>query len=135
MRYRMSSSTVSACSASSASSWDARLAALRNVPPVLRLGWDGAPSLVASGIALRLMSALSPLALLAVSKLILDLINARHSAIIPPEMWWLLAAEFALAAANQVLGRAIDYTDARLADEVTRAVSLRLIQHATRLDL
>ena len=34
-----------------------------------------------------------------------------------------------------MLGRTIDYTDARLADEFTREVSLRLIQHATRLDL
>jgi ATP-binding cassette, subfamily B, bacterial len=50
-------------------------------------------------------------------------------------MAWLLAAEFLLAAANQVLGRATDYTDARLADEFTREVSLRLIQHATTLDL
>jgi ATP-binding cassette subfamily B protein len=33
------------------------------------------------------------------------------------------------------LGRTIDYTDARLADEFTREVSLRLIKHATRLDL
>jgi ATP-binding cassette subfamily B protein len=40
-----------------------------------------------------------------------------------------------LAAANLVLGRTIDYTDARLADEFTREVSLRLIKHATRLDL
>ncbi len=50
-------------------------------------------------------------------------------------MWWLLGAEFVLAATNQLLGRTIDYTDARLADEFTREVSLRLIRHATRLDL
>ena len=67
--------------------------------------------------------------------MILDLINAKHSATMPPQMWWLLAAEFALAAANQLLGRTIDYTDARLADEFTREVSLRLIQHATRAGL
>ena len=69
------------------------------------------------------------------SKLIIDLINTRHSAAIPTQMWWLLGAEFALAAANQLLGRSIDYTDARLADEFTREVSLRLIKHSTRLDL
>jgi len=122
-------------SSSSETSWNKRLAALRNVPPVLRLVWDAAPKVVASGIALRLMSALIPVAMLAVSKLILDLLNAKHSPVIPAQMWWLLAAEFLLAAANLVLGRTIDYTDARLADEFTREVSLRLIQHATRLDL
>jgi ATP-binding cassette subfamily B protein len=116
-------------------SWNQRLAALRNVPPVLRLVWDAAPAVVASGIALRLVSALIPVAMLAISKFIIDLINTKHSGTIPVQMWWLLGAEFLLAAANQVLGRTIDYTDARLADEFTREVSLRLIQHATRLDL
>jgi ATP-binding cassette, subfamily B, bacterial len=124
-----------AVSSSSDTSWNKRLAALRNVPPVLRLVWDAAPRVVASGIALRLVSALIPVAMLAISKFIIDLINTRHSGAIPAQMWWLLGAEFVLAAANQVLGRTIDYTDARLADEFTREVSLRLIRHATRLDL
>jgi ATP-binding cassette subfamily B protein len=125
----------SAVSSSSKTSWNKRLAALRNVPPVLRLVWDAAPAVVASGIALRLVSALIPVAMLTISKFIIDLIKAGHSATIPPQMWWLLAGEFILAAANQLLGRTIDYTDARLADEFTREVSLRLIRHATRLDL
>ncbi|HTB18062.1 MAG TPA: ABC transporter ATP-binding protein, partial [Bryobacteraceae bacterium] len=122
-------------SSPSETSWNKRLAALRNVPPVLRLVWDAAPQVVASGIVMRLFSALIPLGMLAISKLIIDLINTRHSAAIPTQMWWLLGAEFALAAANQLLGRSIDYTDARLADEFTREVSLRLIKHSTRLDL
>jgi ATP-binding cassette subfamily B protein len=125
----------SAVSSSSETSWTKRLAALRNVPPVLRLIWDAAPKVVASGIALRLVSALIPLAILGVTQMILDLIGAKHTATMPPLMWWLLAAEFALAATNQLLGRTIDYTDARLADEFTREVSLRLIKHSTRLDL
>jgi ATP-binding cassette subfamily B protein len=125
----------SVVSFSNETSWNKRLAALRNVPPVLRLVWDAAPKVVAGGIALRLFSALIPLAMLAISKSIIDLIKAGHAAAMPPEMWWLLGAEFALAAANQVLGRTIDYTDARLADEFTREVSLRLIQHSTQLDL
>ncbi len=111
------------------------MAALRNVPPVLRLVWDAAPPVVASGIALRLVSALIPLAMLAISKLIIDAVATKHAGVIPDRMLWLLAAEFLLAAANQLLSRAIDYTDARLADEFTREVSLRLIQHATKLDL
>ncbi len=125
----------SAVSSSSETSWNKRLAALRNVPPVLRLVWDAAPAVVGGGIALRLISALIPVAMLGISKFIIDLINAKHSGALPSQMWWLLAAEFGLAAANQLLGRTIDYTDARLADEFTREVSLRLIQHATRLDL
>jgi ATP-binding cassette, subfamily B, bacterial len=121
----------------SKTTWNKRLAALRNVPPVLRLVWDAAPGVVAGGIALRLVSALIPLAVLSISKLIIDLVvdAVKHPGPIPQQMWWLLGAEFVLAALNQVLGRTIDYTDARLADEFTREVSLRLIRHATRLDL
>lgn len=102
---------------------------------MLRLVWDAAPAVVSSGILLRVMSALIPLGMLAITQFILDLISTKHGGTIPTQMWWLLGGEFFLAAANLVLGRAIDYTDARLADEFTREVSLRLIQHATRLDL
>ncbi len=117
--------------------WRERLTALRNVPPVLRLIWDAAPSVVAAGLGLRIASALVPLAMLAVSKWIIDLVVAavKHPGLLPGEIWILLAAEFLLAAANNILGRAIDYTDARIADEFTREVSLRVMSHATNLDL
>ena len=117
--------------------WRDRLAALRNLPPVLRLVWDAAPSVVSGGLALRVASALIPLATLAVSKWIIDIVVAlvKHPGPIPVQVWWLLGAEFALAGANNFLGRAIDYTDARLADEFTREVSLRVMKHAAELDL
>jgi ATP-binding cassette subfamily B protein len=117
--------------------WRDRLAALRNIPPVLKLVWDAAPRVVAGGLALRVASALIPLAVLEVSKRIIDLVVAavKHPGPVPHEMWILLALEFLLAALNNLLGRAIDYTDARLADEFTREVSLRVMNHATTLDL
>jgi len=103
----------------------------------LRLVWAAAPAVVAGGLALRVASALIPLATLAVSKWIIDIVVAivKHPGPIPNQIWWLLGAEFALAGANNILGRAIDYTDARLADEFTREVSLRVMQHAAKLDL
>jgi ATP-binding cassette, subfamily B, bacterial len=118
-------------------SWRERLAALRNIPPVLRLIWDAAPRVVAGGLGLRFASALIPLAVLAVSKSIINLVVAqiKHPGPLPHEIWILLAAEFLLAALNNLLGRGIDYTDARLADEFTREVSLRVMNHATTLDL
>ena len=117
--------------------WRDRLTALRNVPPVLRLVWNAAPKVVASGLALRLVTALIPLGALAISKLIIDLVVAsvKHPGPLPQQIWFLLAAEFLLAALGNILGRAIDYTDARLADEFTREVSMRVMQHSTRLDL
>lgn len=117
--------------------WRDRLTALRNIPPVLRLVWTAAPAVVSGGLGLRLASALIPLATLAVSKWIIDIVVAlvKHPGPIPVEVWWLLGAEFALAGANNILSRAIDYTDARLADEFTREVSLRVMKHAAQLDL
>jgi len=92
---------------------------------------------VAGGLALRVASALVPVCVLALSKWIMDLLvgAVKHPGPIPVTLWWLLAAVFALAALNSLLSRAIDYTDARLADEFTREVSLRVMRHAARLDL
>ena len=128
---------MSSAMSSQQASWRERLDALRNVPPVLKLVWDAAPRVVAAGLVLRLASALVPLAVLAVSKWIIDLVVAtiKNPGHLPGQIWWLLAIEFALAAVNNILGRAIDYTDARLADEFTREVSLRVMSHAATLDL
>jgi ATP-binding cassette subfamily B protein len=74
--------------------------------------------------------------MLAVSKQILDAVQAKFGgAPLPPEFWYLVAAEFGLAALGAVLGRAIGYFDALLADRFTRHVSVRVIEHASRLDL
>jgi ATP-binding cassette subfamily B protein len=117
--------------------WRDRLKALRNVPPVLRLVWEAAPAVVASGLALRVITALIPLATLAVSKWIIDLVVAavKHPGPLPSVIWILLAADFLLAALGNILGRAIDYTDARLADEFTLEVSMRVMGHAALMDL
>lgn len=117
--------------------WQQRAAALHNLPPVLHLIWEAAPAVVAGGLALRVASALVPVSVLALSKWIMDLLvgAVKHPGPIPATLWWLLAAVFALAALNSLLGRAIDYTDARLADEFTREVSLRVMRHAAHLDL
>lgn len=117
--------------------WRQRAAALHNLPTVLRLIWDAAPLVVGTGLALRVASALIPVAILALSKWIIDLLVGAitHPGPIPHVIWWLLAGEFFLAAGNNLLGRSIDYTDARLADEFTKEVSLRVMRHASELDL
>ncbi len=49
------------------SGWHERLAALGQIPPVLEIVWESGPAVVASGIIVRVFSALLPVALLAVS--------------------------------------------------------------------
>ena len=84
-----------------------------------------------------MLVALLPLAALWIGKLIIDLVvnAARHPGPPPPQIWWLLAAEFAIAAAGSVLSRAIDYCDGRLGDRFSSEVSLRVMRHAATLDL
>jgi len=117
--------------------WQQRLSALRNVPPVLRMVWDAGPALVAAGLVFRVASALVPLGVLWVSKLIIDLVSATVKAQgpVPAEIWWLLLLEFVLAGSGHIFGRLIDYCDSLLADEFTRHISLRVMDHAAHLDL
>src|SRR6476659_7870761 len=120
-----------------ARAWRQRLRALKNLPPVLALLWNSGPLLVSLGTGFRVLSALIPVSVLFVSKLIIDSIvgvmQGKHIA--DTNIWWLVAAEFLLAAAGTVIGRAIDYCDGRLADQFSRNVSLRIMDHAATLDV
>jgi ATP-binding cassette subfamily B protein len=117
--------------------WQERLRALSNVPPVLRIVWDSGPAVVASGLIFRVAAALLPLAMLAVSRLIIDSIVAVVSGkqALRADFWWLVALEFGLAILAGALGRVVDYCDALLADKYTRYVSVRVMEHASQLDL
>src|SRR6202521_1943101 len=117
--------------------WQERLAALRNVPPVLKIVWQSGPGVVTFGLLSRVVASLLPLALLWIPKLILDRIVHAASAHQPvgPRFWWLVAAEFSLAVLTSILARAIDYSDSLLADKYTRHVSIQVMKHAADLDL
>ena len=117
--------------------WQERIAALRNVPPVLKIVWESGPGVVAAGLIFRLFTSLLPMALLWITKLIID--NIVHTLNthepVKPGFWWLVAAEFGLAVLSTILTRIIDYTDSLLADKYTRHVSIRVMKHAAELDL
>jgi len=118
-------------------SWKERIKALKNIPPVLNFVWESAPQLVVSNLAIRIVAALLPLSMLAITKVIIDSINAfriSHTAL-PPIFWWLVLLEFALAGFSALLARLVDYCDTALADRFTRHISIRLMQHASQLDL
>jgi len=96
--------------------WRERLSALRNVPAVLRIVWDSGPAVVVFGLASRLLAALLPVALLWITKLIIDgIVHAvsTHQSV-QPRFWWLVATEFSLAVLTSILTRAIDYSDSWL---------------------
>lgn len=93
--------------------------------------------LVSTSIVLRLLRGLMPLALLWVPKLILDEVVARlgHHDRPPSTIWKLVALEFALAAIGDLLGRANTLCDSILGDRFNNRISVRLMEHATQLDL
>ena len=92
---------------------------------------------MAAGVALRIVAALIPIAILAVSRQIIDaivdVIKNHHP--VSASFWWLVALEFSLALLGGILARLIDYCDGVLADRFTRHVSIRVMEHASRLDL
>src|ERR1700682_5880349 len=117
--------------------WGTRLQSLKNIPPVLKIIWDSSPAVVTWGLILRAISALSPLALLAVARLIIDAI-VRHLSNATPlrtDFWWLVGLEFGLACFTSILNRIVDYCDTLLADKFIRHISVRIMHHASRLDL
>ena len=116
--------------------WRERLYALRNVPPLARIVWQSGPGVVSGGLLFRVAGSLIPLAMLSVSKRILDAVQAHFAGRpLPPAFWYLVAAEAGLAALGSVLGRMTGYFDALLADRFTRFVSVKVMEHASRLDL
>jgi ATP-binding cassette, subfamily B, bacterial len=119
------------------SKWRERLAALHNIPPLFRMVWEASPKTVASSLSFRVMAALIPVAMLAVTRAIIDAIYGftSHRKPLPGFFWWLVAAEFALACLGAILARLTDFCDTVLADSFTRYISTRTMEHASKLDL
>src|SRR5215469_16336530 len=118
-------------------SWRERLSALRNVPTVLQFVWESGRAVVVLGLVARIIASILPPALFWVSKLIIDTIYriiTTHQPI-TPWLWWLVAAEFGLAVATGFVGRLIDYLDTLLAGKYMNHISVRVMEHASSLDL
>ncbi len=126
----------------------ARLGALRNLPPFLKLVWQTSPALTLGQGVLRIVRALLPVVTLYVGKLIIDevvLLAGAPSASDTLREWlasgvldrigWLLALEFALAVGSDVLGRLVSLLDSLLSERFSNETSLRLMEHAATLDL
>jgi ATP-binding cassette subfamily B protein len=123
--------------ASPPSRWSDRLKALRNIPPLFRMVWKSAPQVVAWSLSFRVIVALLPVAMLAVTKFIIDSIynlTSRNQAL-PASFWWLVGLQFGLACLATILTRLVDFCDAVLADKYTRYISTQIMEHASRLDL
>ncbi len=116
--------------------WRQRLKALRNLPPMLSMVWASGRAVVATSLLLHLVAAVIPIAMLSVSRLIIDAVAASAAGHpLPRGFWWIVSLEFGLAAAGSVLSRTINFFDSLFADRFTRYVSVRVMEHASTLDL
>jgi ATP-binding cassette subfamily B protein len=116
--------------------WQERIRALRHIAPLLEIVWQSGRGVVVGGMICRVVAALVPFAMLAVAKRILDAIQEHSTGLpLPAMFWWLVAGECGLAAFGAILSRIVSYFDTLLADQFTRYTSIRVMQHASRLDL
>ncbi len=110
--------------------------ALRYVPPLLKMVWETHRGYTLSMVALRLVRSAMPVATLWVGKLILDVIvAAREGSVDLPWLWRLVAIEAAIVLAGEGLARASSLVESLLGDLFANFTSVRLMEHAARLDL
>lgn len=102
----------------------------------MKIVWNCGPGIVSGGLIARFLVAMIPIAMLAVSQRIIDAIAGRSNGqSLRDDFWMLVALEFGLALALAFLGRFISFLDALLADRFSRDLSIRIMEHASRLDL
>ena len=119
-----------------APTWREQLAALRNIPPFLRLIWSASARLTLINVILRVLQAALPTAILYVGKLIIDevilLLDGEGDV---DFLWKMVALEFILALLSDLLSRAITLVDGLLTDLISHRTSVDIMRHAATLDL
>src|SRR6266511_3101774 len=126
---------------SPAPTWGQRLAALKHVPPLVRLVFQTHRGYTVAILALRAVRSLIPVAVLWIGKLIIDGVigaAAAASAGRSPE-WWhlgvLVGLELGIAVVGEGLARLSSLLESLLGDLFANRLSVRLMQHAATLDL
>jgi ATP-binding cassette, subfamily B, bacterial len=117
-------------------SWNDRLAALRYVPALFRLIWETHRGYAASMVVFRVLRSFVPVATFWVGKLILDSViaaKAGHTSL--TQLWRYLVLEIAIVLVGELLARASSLIESLLGDLFSNAMSVRLMEHAARLDL
>jgi ATP-binding cassette subfamily B protein len=121
--------------------WGQRLAALKHVPPLVRLVFETHRGYTAAILVLRAVRSFIPVAVLWVGKLIIDGVIAAGAAARAggtPD-WWHLAGlvglELGIAVVGEGLARLSALLESLLGDLFANRLSVRLMQHAATLDL
>jgi len=121
--------------------WGERVAALQHVPPLVRLVFQTHRGYTVAILVLRAIRSFIPVAVLWIGKLIIDGVIAGvatvHAGGTPD--WWHLAGlvglELGIAVVGEGLARLSSLLESLLGDLFANRLSVRLMQHAARLDL
>ncbi|WP_263417461.1 ABC transporter ATP-binding protein [Terriglobus albidus] len=116
--------------------WRERVAALRNVPMVLTIMWRSSRKAVIWGVILRIIVAVCPFAAAKIVQYIInDIADTLRGRSLDPRFWYLVAAEIGINVVLGLMMRAIDFSDALLANSYTHYASVKVMEQAARLDL
>ena len=117
--------------------WRQRIAMLRYIPPLIKLVWQTHRGLMLVMLALRMLIAVSPVAILWVGKLIIDAVvnSIRTPSAGFSRVWPLVALEAAIVLSNEALSRGAKLIESLLGTLVGNRIGLRLMEHAATLDL
>ncbi len=119
-------------------SFSERYKAFQNLPRFFRLVWDVNKYMTIGNVLMRILKAALPLTMLYIGKLIIDEVIRLVQSSGEQDLqyiWMLLALEFGLAFASDLLNRGITLLDALLGDLFANKTSLMLIEHSAQLDL
>ena len=125
-----------------------RLKALRYVGPMIKLIWNTHPVFAGVMFLLRFVRALTPAAHLLVTSMIFDAIIKTASEVIAAHqpwhwqlveqwtpIWHLVGLEFAIVIAEELLARGSILIESLLGDLFANRISVRIMEHASTLDL
>ncbi len=116
--------------------WRERVAALRYLPPLVKMVWQTNRGLTLAMIALRLLRSFIPVATLWIGKLIIDaVVAARTQPSNLSRLWKLVALEVGIVVVGEILNRTSALVESLLGDLFSNHTSVRLMRHAATLDL
>ena len=116
--------------------WRERLAALRYLPPLVRMIWRTHRGYTLSMLVLRFTRAFVPVSTFWVGKLILDtVLAARAGHATYATLWRYVAFEIAIVLTGEILARASSLIESLLSDLFSNQMSVQLMEHAATLDL
>ena len=121
--------------------WGERLAALKHVPPLVRLVYQTHRGYTISILLLRAIRSFIPVAVLWIGKLIIDAVIAGVATVRAGGLpdWWhlavLIALELGIAVVGEGLARLSSLLESLLGDLFANRLSVRLMRHAATLDL